>query len=185
MNDDSQQDGPNSKGVAFLLWLACFCGFFGIHRFYLGRWGSGLLYFFTFGLFGVGQLVDLIRLPGMVTEENMKHAAFRALAEKHALQGGHVRQLSAHAQLGNAGLLPVGSVTTDAETSDALRMQLVQAAAKHGGHLSVTQGVMATGKSFQQIEDTLDDMVKSGYVSIDNDENTGIVIYRFGQLELA
>ena len=31
--------------------LLTFLGIFGIHRFYLGKWISGLVYFFTGGLF--------------------------------------------------------------------------------------------------------------------------------------
>ena len=62
-------------------------------------------------------------------------------------------------------------------------IKLVQAAAQYGGKLSVTQGVMATGKSFEEVERALDEMVKSGYVDVTNDENTGVVVYNFGQLE--
>lgn len=47
-----------NKWVAFVLCL-CF-GIFGVHRFYEGKVGSGLLWFFTWGLFGIGWLIDLI-----------------------------------------------------------------------------------------------------------------------------
>ena len=49
-----------NKWVAVLLCL--FLGEFGIHRFYEGKIGTGLLYLFTLGLCGVGVLVDLIIL---------------------------------------------------------------------------------------------------------------------------
>lgn len=42
--------------------LALCGGFFGIHRFYLGLYGSGLLYMFTFGLFGVGWVFDCFEM---------------------------------------------------------------------------------------------------------------------------
>lgn len=51
---------PRDKWVAFLLCL--FLGFFGIHKFYEGKIGMGILYIFTFGLFGIGWIVDLIIL---------------------------------------------------------------------------------------------------------------------------
>ena len=49
---------PKSRMVALLLLV--FLGLFGVHRFYVGKIGTGLLYFFTVGLFGVGYCVDLI-----------------------------------------------------------------------------------------------------------------------------
>lgn len=48
------------KWVAFFLCLLL--GEFGAHRFYEGKTGSAILYLFTFGLFGIGAFVDLIRI---------------------------------------------------------------------------------------------------------------------------
>ena len=53
-----------SRGIAYLLWLLCFTGFFGVHRFYTGRWVTGLIWIFTGGLLLVGQIVDLFLIPG-------------------------------------------------------------------------------------------------------------------------
>ncbi len=38
--------------------LLTFLGVFGFHRFYLGKWPTGLLFLFTFGLFGIGLAYD-------------------------------------------------------------------------------------------------------------------------------
>lgn len=46
--------------TGYLLWCACFLFICGAHRFYYNRPVSGLLYVFTFGLFGFGQLYDLL-----------------------------------------------------------------------------------------------------------------------------
>lgn len=51
---------PKDKWVALL--LCFFFGYIGLHRFYEGKFGTGLLYFFTGGLVGIGVLVDLIRI---------------------------------------------------------------------------------------------------------------------------
>jgi TM2 domain-containing membrane protein YozV len=63
-----------STGVAYLCWLACFFGFFGIHRFYLGKPVTGILWLVTFGLLGFGQLIDLFLIPGQVERNNLRFA---------------------------------------------------------------------------------------------------------------
>lgn len=49
-----------NKWVAFCLCL--FLGFFGAHKFYEGKIGMGVLYLLTFGLLGIGWIVDCIIL---------------------------------------------------------------------------------------------------------------------------
>ena len=47
-----------SKWVAFFL---CLClGYLGAHKFYVGKTGTGILYLFTVGLFGIGWVIDLL-----------------------------------------------------------------------------------------------------------------------------
>jgi len=58
------------KTVAYLLWAGIAMGVAGLHRIYLGKYGTGFLYLFTWGLFGIGQLVDLFTIPGMVEDAN-------------------------------------------------------------------------------------------------------------------
>jgi TM2 domain-containing membrane protein YozV len=57
-----------SKGIAYLLWF--FFGFLGIHRFYLGKTGSGLLYLLTGGVFALGWIYDLFTLGEQVDQVN-------------------------------------------------------------------------------------------------------------------
>ena len=49
-----------SKNTALL--LCFFMGVFGIHQFYVGKTGKGILYLLTGGLFGIGWLIDLFTI---------------------------------------------------------------------------------------------------------------------------
>jgi len=61
-------DGPINYSVAWL--LLTFFGWLGAHRFYLGKWGTGLLYLVSLGLFGLGWLYDLWTLNAQISERN-------------------------------------------------------------------------------------------------------------------
>jgi TM2 domain-containing membrane protein YozV len=51
--------------------LLTFLGVFGVHRFYLGKWFTGLLYLLTFGLFFLGVIYDYWTLNRQVSEANL------------------------------------------------------------------------------------------------------------------
>ncbi|MBA9078252.1 MULTISPECIES: TM2 domain-containing protein [Rufibacter] len=59
-----------SKLAAYLLWF--FLGWLSMHRFYLGKIGSGILYLLTGQLLGIGWLVDLFLTSSMVDNYNNK-----------------------------------------------------------------------------------------------------------------
>ncbi len=48
--------------IGYILWIF---GFTGAHRFYYGKPVTGTIWFFTFGLLGLGWLIDLFLIPGM------------------------------------------------------------------------------------------------------------------------
>ncbi len=50
--------------------LLAFLGIFGIHRFYIRKWFTGLLYLVTGGLLGIGYLYDLWTLNSQINEAN-------------------------------------------------------------------------------------------------------------------
>ncbi len=60
--------GSHDYTVAWV--LQTFLGPLGIHRFYLGKWGTGLLWLFTGGLFGLGYAYDFLTLNEQVDAAN-------------------------------------------------------------------------------------------------------------------
>ena len=53
-------ESPSSRLVALL--LCWFLGVLGIHRFYVGKTGTGILWLFTGGLCTIGAIVDFIMI---------------------------------------------------------------------------------------------------------------------------
>jgi TM2 domain-containing membrane protein YozV len=62
--------------MAYLLWALGWFFVCGIHRFYLGKPLTGLLWFFTGGLCLVGQIVDVFLIPGMVEQANRRFVGY-------------------------------------------------------------------------------------------------------------
>ena len=50
--------------------LLTFLGFFGVHRMYMGKWFTGIVFLLTAGVFGVGYLYDFWTLNDQVTVGN-------------------------------------------------------------------------------------------------------------------
>jgi TM2 domain-containing membrane protein YozV len=68
--DYRYESGPTDYDLAWI--LLTFLGVFGIHRFYMGKIVTGLIYLLTLGLFGIGLLYDLLTLNGQVSELNRR-----------------------------------------------------------------------------------------------------------------
>lgn len=66
--DQRYIDGESDYSVTWVLLF--FLGIFGVHRMYLGKWISGLIYLVTFGLFGLGILYDLWTLNDQIDQRN-------------------------------------------------------------------------------------------------------------------
>ncbi|MDI6796808.1 MAG: TM2 domain-containing protein [Desulfatibacillaceae bacterium] len=61
-------DGPINYTVGWI--LLTFLGFFGIHRFYMGKWVTGLLWLLTGGLLGIGVVYDFWTLNEQISQKN-------------------------------------------------------------------------------------------------------------------
>lgn len=65
------------KSVRTAYLFAIFLGIFGGHHFYLNRWFMGIVYLLTFGIFGIGWVIDLFRIRSLVEDQNDNDETFR------------------------------------------------------------------------------------------------------------
>jgi TM2 domain-containing membrane protein YozV len=148
------------KTIAYLLWCGWLVGLGGLHRIYNGKYGTGFLWLFTWGLFGIGQVFDLFTIPGMVEDANNR-LLVSSLGQA-ALAGGSVGA-------------PVKRLP---RTTEEFQVALVKAAEEHGGRLSVAEAVAATGRGFKEVSKQLQEMAVAGYVDVDSDDE-GQMYYTF------
>lgn len=109
--------------------------------------------------------MDLLFIPQMVEDHNAKIRAKIGVSAT-GVPLSHV----------------VATNVIEQQPHQQLMIKLLKAAAARNGQISVTQGVMDTEASFFEVEAVLKEMVKSGYVKVDNHPSTGVVIYEFLEL---
>jgi TM2 domain-containing membrane protein YozV len=155
-------------GTAYLLWALCLFGICGLHRFYAGQIVWGLVYLCTFGLFGLGQLIDLVLVPGMVKDRNDQ------LRRKY---------LAEWSEDGLAMPVPIERKSVAAQAiaqpkEDPMQL-LLKAAHANGGKLSKAQVALHTGLSPERVDALIQAALHSGYADITNDPDSGAVRYVF------
>lgn len=163
--NNNNKDNQERLLVSYILSAAWFVGLGGLHRLYNGKIGTGILWLVTCGVFGVGQFVDLFIIPNMVDEHQMK-----------------LRLKAGLSPLGVPLNQPAVAAQVYRSPQEKLMMELLKVAEKRGGQLTVTQAVMETGASFADVEAVFKELLKSGYVKIDNDPVSGAVTYHFHEL---
>jgi TM2 domain-containing membrane protein YozV len=150
------------KGTAYILWALGAVGLCGMHRLYAGKIGTGLLYFFTFGLLGMGQLVDAFLIPRMVEDAN----------NRLALEGVDPSMVGLGGGLGLLG------GNRPPRPTEVLQVPLVQAAERNQGKLTVPEAVKETGRGFTEVKKQLDAMAVNGFIELDSDDD-GNAFYHF------
>ena len=155
-------EGMYRDSIGYALWCLFLVGLGGVHRIYMGKYGTGILWLLTWGLFGIGQFIDLFRMRSLVKDANIREGYLP-----------HPRQ---------AQRIPTPAAPTALPPRQTVQQSLLRAAQQNGGALTVTQGVVATGMTFEQVEESLREMVAKGYVDVDNAPDSGVVVYRFPEL---
>ena len=162
---------PKQTGVAYLCWCLCFVGIAGGQRFYVGKVGSGLLYLFTFGFFGIAQLIDLFTTGEMVDSYNMR---------KGFVPGAYANPLAHHQIVVNVGEKIKSSFADSDQTAlqsqpDHSDEHKILTACADGG-LSIAKIAIKTGISTSKIREMLVEMEQDDLVRVDISES-GSILY--------
>ncbi|MGB6296024.1 MAG: TM2 domain-containing protein [Rivularia sp. (in: cyanobacteria)] len=163
-----------SKELAYILWFLCTFSICGAQRFYCKRYISGFIYLFTFGFFGIGQLIDLFTIPNMVDEENLKYQALYGYQNIN-INGNPQVTINVDSRKSHAHKTAYKAINNK-KVSDTI--QILQMAKNNGGMVCLSDCVLATGKETKLVKQTLDKMCTDGLIEITNLPESGAIVYK-------
>lgn len=104
---------PRSAGTAYLLAGASIFGIAGLHRFYMGKIGTGVLWCLTWGCFGFGLLYDLLTMRKQIAEVNERDGRLASPGS----QGELVERIAFRLARSNGGYLTPAQLSLDGDLS--------------------------------------------------------------------
>ena len=161
---------PKSIGAAYAFWCLCIFGICGGQRFYVGKTGSGILYLFTFGIFGIGQLVDLFTTGEMVGTYNMSRGF---------VPGAYANPLPQQQVIVNVGENIKSSLDAAGQTASSLPDQSEEhkiLSALTDGQLSVAHIAVKTHIPSANVRELLNELEQAHMVKGEVSE-TGAILY--------
>ncbi|MCX7025865.1 MAG: TM2 domain-containing protein [Spirochaetes bacterium] len=141
---------------AYLLWLIGGFGAFGLHRFYLGKFGSGVVWFCTGGLGMMGSIYDFFTLRRQVEDANIRDSL------KNAMESGTFDELR----------------RSVAATQDSIEKAILRAAKRNEGLVTPGEVALDSNYSVDQVRAALEKMATEGNAEM-MIRQSGIIVFRF------
>ena len=165
---------PRKKSVAYFLAFVGLTGICGLQRFYVGKTGSGLLYLFTLGFLGMGQLADLFLVPEMVDEYNSKKGfALPGQYMAPAAQQQIVINIGEHVSSAIAGLATAQQAKDAAPLT--LEHKILQRCQNESA--SIGQICIAAGGDIKEAKEAVNRLTAEGILHANIDEE-GVIRYK-------
>ena len=154
-----------TTGIAYLLWLLSGFGALGLHRFYLGKFGTGLIWLLTGGLGMVGGIFDLFYIPRMVRDANMRLTYREALFPGQPAPRPSVRNVS-----------PSRETRDKDRPKESVEHSILRVAKKNHGTVTPAEIAIETEVSIDDAKAYLDTLVEKGHIEL-RVRKTGAVVY--------
>jgi TM2 domain-containing membrane protein YozV len=157
-----------STGLAYLLWLISGFGVLGFHRFYLGKWRTGILWAFTGGLCCIGAIYDFFTLPRQVREANRKAVQDQMYAEDFYRINGNYR----YAQDG---------IAQPVREKDSVERTILKLAKTNKGILTPAEVALGANIPIEEAKKRLEEMVSKGFAEI-RVRKSGALVYTIPEM---
>ena len=167
--------------AAYLLAACAAFGFAGLHRFYLGRPISGVLYLVTWGWLGVGTLHDLIRMRSLINRANAERLGGMPQAVHLHIHGAADPQSVRLAASKGMALLS-GAATPTPEQAQAEREgAILRCARANGGTVTAALTALEAGLSLDKAHKELHRLRDAVFCTMDVSED-GAEMFTFAGL---
>jgi TM2 domain-containing membrane protein YozV/predicted transcriptional regulator len=145
-------------------------GWFGLHRLYLGKIPTGILWMCTAGLGGIGSIYDLITLPRQVREANIKRAIYDGTLGSGTNIGG--QQSWRNVIDGEA------HIVHEKENVERVILKLAKA---NKGILTASELALSANISMEEAKRDLDALVSKGFAEL-RVRQSGTLVYAIPDL---
>lgn len=152
-------------GKAYLFWLPSLAGIAGLHRFYLGKPLSGLLYLITGGLFGIGTIYDALTMPQLVRTAQLQ----TRLADMLNQDG----RVNVHVYSGNEW-----ESNRRTPPPNSVEYSILNLAKRNGGVVTPSQVAIEARIEATEAREALEKLVKQGFAEIQVTK-VGVMVYAF------
>ncbi|MFP4329383.1 MAG: TM2 domain-containing protein [Spirochaetaceae bacterium] len=149
-----------SVSTAYLFWLPSLVGVAGLHRFYLGKPLSGIVFLMTGGLFGFGTIYDAFTMSSQVREAEIEDRLSRPIGYDE--DGDYVIRVS---RSGDPSGRP-----------EDLEHIILRTAKESGGVVSPTGIALEARVSVEDAKEQLENMVRGGFVEL-KVKKSGHIVY--------
>jgi len=167
-----------SLTVSYLLAALGFLGVSGVHRFYLGKPITGIIWFLTGGLFMLGTIYDLITMESQVREAN-----------RYALPPGQPMLPPGHVPYPPQAYPPQGYAPAPDPNADLrnpevdLELRVLKLARLRGGRLTAASTAAELAIPVAEADAQLTEIAKAGHANVDVSDE-GAVVYDFPALRV-